>query len=425
MPKAGLVIGAGIAGIQAALDLADQGLTVYLVEKRPSIGGRVAQMDKIFPKLDCAASVITPKMVEAAAHPNIRLLAYSEVKEIRRQGKNFKVRIVKQPRYVDEKKCTGCGACSQLCPVEVPNDFDEMMGFRSAIYVEFSNAVPLMYTIDREHCLECELCQNLCKVGAIDLRQRPEEMEIDVGAIIVATGFNLFDARNKAEYGYGSCDNVITGLSLERLMDVSGPTGGRLVRPSDGKIPKKVAFIQCVGAQDEKSRNLYCSRVCCMYATKQAETLKKQILGIDVTIYHADVLAFSNRFEEFYLRAKNELGIKYVDGKIGEVRENPVNNNLYIKGVNVESGRPIEDQVELVVLSTGLVPAVADEFGKLLPVKRDEAGFFVASNPNLDTVTTNIAGVFIAGAAGGPKDISESVSQAKVAAVKASLLLRG
>lgn len=424
MPKAGLVIGGGIAGIQAALDLASQGFTVYLVEKKPSIGGRVAQMDKTFPKLDCAACTMEPKMVEVASHPNINLLTYSEIKDIRRVGKNFKVKILKRPRYVDETKCIGCGTCAQLCPVEVPNDFDERMGFRSAIYVEFPQAVPLMYTIDREHCLECELCQNLCKFGAINLRQKPEETEVEVGAIIVATGFNLFDARKKAEYSFGRSDNVVTGLSLERLMNISGPTGGRLVRPSDGKIPKKIAFIQCVGLQDEASKNLYCSRVCCMYATKQAEMVKRQIFGADVTIYHSDTLAFSNQFEEFFHKAKSDLGIKYVNGRISQVRENPANSNLLLRGSNTESGQPIEDEVDMVVLSTGVVPAAGEEFQKLLSIKRDDDGFFTPSNPNLDTVTTSTEGVYIAGVASGPKDISESISQAKVAAMKAASLLK-
>lgn len=424
MPKAALVIGAGIAGIQAALDLANQGLTVYVVEKKPGIGGRVAQMDKIFPNLDCAACVMTPKMVELGGHPNIKLLAYSEVQGIRRVGKNFRVKVLKKPRYVDEKKCIGCGACAQLCPVEVPNDFDERMGFRSAIYVDSPSAVPLVYTIDKDHCLECELCQNLCKTGAINFDQRPEQLEIEVGAIIVATGYDLFDAKKKTEYGFGQYDNVITGLSLERFMNVSGPTGGRLVRPSDGKIPKKVAFIQCVGPEDEKARSLYCSKVCCMYATKQAETLKRQISDVNVTIFHVGILAFDNQFEEFYHRAKNQLGIKYVNGRIMQVNENPANSNLVIQGTNVESGQPIREEVDMLILSTGVVPAAQGEFEKLLEVKRDEAGFMLPSNPNLDTVTTDVGGVFIAGAAGGPKDISESVSQAKVAAIKASSLLK-
>ena len=424
MTKAGLVIGAGIAGIQAALDLADQGFTVYVVEKNPSVGGRMAQLDKTFPTLDCAACIMTPKMVDSGRHPNIKLLTYSVVKEVRREGKGFRVKILKKPRYVDEKKCTGCGVCAQLCPVEIPNDFDERMGVRNAIYVPFPQAVPLIYTIDKEHCLECELCQNVCLAGAINLQQLPEEVEIEVGAIIVTTGFDLFDARMKEEYGFGLYDNVITGLALERLLSASGPTGGHVVRPSDGKIPKKVAFIQCVGSRDEKSGNLYCSRVCCMYATKEAQLVKEHVPGVDVTIYYMDIRAFGKAFEEFYQRAKNEFGIKYIKGRVAEVQENQVNNNLFIRTENVESGELIEDEVDMVILSTGLVPTATNDFEKILPLKMGDDNFFVAANPQIDPVTTNIDGVFIAGVAGGPKDIPDSVAQASAAAMKASILLK-
>lgn len=424
MTKAGLVIGAGIAGIQAALDLADQGFPVYLVETNPSIGGRMAQLDKTFPTLDCAACIMTPKMVDAGRHPNINLLSYSEVKEVRREGKNFKVKILKKPRYVDEQKCTGCGACAQLCPVEIPNEFDERMGVRNAIYVPFPQAVPLIYTIDKEHCLECELCQNVCLAGAINLQQQPEEMEVEVGAIIVATGFNLFDAGKKEEYGYGLYDNVITGLALERLLSASGPTGGHVVRPSDGKIPKKVAFIQCVGSRDEKSGNLYCSRVCCMYATKEAELVKEHVPGVEVTVYYMDIRAFGKAFEEFYQRAKNEYGINYVKGRVAEVLENTVNDNLFIRAENIESGELVEDEVDMVILSTGIVPAATNEFEKTLPLKMGDDYFFVTADPKVDPVTTTIDGVFIAGVAEGPKDIPDSVTQASAAAMKASVLLK-
>jgi len=423
MAKAGLVIGAGIAGIQAALDLANQGFTVYVVEKNPSIGGRVAQLDKIFPKLDCAPCMITPRMVEVGRHPNIRLLTYSEVKEVRREGKNFKVKILRKSRYVDENKCTGCGACAQLCPIEVANDFDERIGMRNAIYIPFPQAVPLIYTIDKEHCLECELCKNVCKIGAINHQQRPEEMEIEVGAIIVTTGYNLFDARREEEYGFGLYDNVITGLALERLLNVSGPTGGRVVRLSDGRIPKKIAFIQCVGPRDEKSGNVYCSKVCCMYATKQAELLKKHIPGVDVTIYYMDIPTFDKKFKESYQKAQSEFGIRYVKAKLVKVLEKPLNNNLLICGENIDSGEPIENEVNMVVLSTGLVPAAINDFAKILPLKIGEDKFFVVVNPEIDSVTTNVDGVFVAGVAESPKDIAESVTQASAAATKATVLL--
>jgi len=424
MTKAGLVIGAGIAGIQAALDLADQGFTVYVVEKNPSIGGRMAQLDKTFPTLDCSACIMTPKMVDAGRHPNIKLLAYSEVKEVRSEGKDFRVKILRKPRYVDGKKCTGCGVCAQHCPVEVPNDFDEGLGIRNAIYVPFPQAVPLIYTIDKENCLECELCQKVCMAGAVDFQQQPEEVEIEVGAIIVTTGFNLFEAGKKEEYGFGLYDNVITGLALERVLSASGPTRGHVIRPSDGKIPRKIAFIQCVGSRDEKSGNTYCSRVCCMYAIKEAELVREHVPGVDVTIYYMDIRAFGKGFEEFYQRAKNEFGVKFVKGRVAEVLENTANNNLFVCAENVETGELIEDEVDMVILSTGLVPAATNDFEKILPLKMGDDNFFVTTNPKIDPVTTNIDGVFIAGVAEGPKDIPDSVAQASAAAMKASIFLK-
>lgn len=424
MAKAGLVIGGGIAGIQAALDLADQGFTVYLVEKSLSIGGRMAQLDKTFPTMDCAACIMTPKMVDAGRHPNIQLLTYSEVKKVSRTGGNFKVKIVRKPRYVDEMKCTGCGICAELCPVEVPNEFDEGLGVRKAIYVPFPQAVPLIYTIDRDNCFECELCENRCGAEAIDFKQQPEEIDIEVGAIIVTTGYDLFDARKKEEYGYGVYDNVITGLALERLLSASGPTGGHVVRPSDGKIPKRVAFLQCVGSRDEKAGNLYCSRVCCMYATKEAQLIKEHVHGADVTIYYMDLRAFGKGFEEFYQRAEKEFKIKYVKGRVAEIIEDPLTKNLFIRAENIESGEPVEEEVDMVVLSTGLVPAATNELEKTLPIPIGDDGFFATANPKVDPVTTSLEGVFTAGVAEGPKDIPDAVAQASAAAMKASIFLK-
>ena len=310
MVKAGLIIGGGISGIQSALDLADQGYKVYLVERNPSIGGKMAQLDKTFPTLDCASCIMTPKMVDAGRHPNIELLAYSEVQDIKKDGDIFRVKILRKPRYVDETKCTGCGVCAQHCPVEVPSEFDEKLGVRKAIYVPFPQAVPLIYTIDKDNCIECGLCEKMCLAKAVDRKQQPIEVEIEVNAIIASTGFELFDSRQKEEYGYGIYPNVITGLALERLLSASGPTGGRVIRPSDGKIPRKVAFLQCVGSRDERIGNLYCSRVCCMYATKEAMLLKEHVPEIDVTIFYMDIRAYGKGFEEFYQRAKQEFGIK-------------------------------------------------------------------------------------------------------------------
>jgi len=424
MTKPALVIGGGIAGVQAALDLADQGFKVYVVEKRPSIGGKMSQLDKTFPTLDCAACIMTPKMVDAARHPNIQLLPYSEVREVSGKAGDFVVKIVRKPRYVDETKCTGCGVCAQHCPVEVPNEFDQGLGIRKAIYVPFPQAVPLIYTIDRDNCLECGLCTKVCGVGAPNLDQRPQEMNVEVGAIVVATGCEIFDIAMKPEYGAGRYDNVITGLALERLLSASGPTGGHVLRPSDGRIPRKVAFVQCVGSRDEKIGIDYCSRVCCMYAIKEAELVKEHVHGADVTIFYMDIRAFGKGFEEFYRRADNEFKIKFVKGRVAEIVEDPATKNLIIRAENIEAAEPIDEEVDLVVLSAGLRPAADNGFAKLLSVPVADDGFFATQNPKIDPVTTRVGGIFTAGVAEGPKDIPDSVAHASAAAMRASIVLK-
>jgi len=424
MAKPALVIGGGIAGVQAALDLADQGFKVYVVEKRPSIGGKMSQLDKTFPTLDCAACIMTPKMVDAARHPNIQLLPYSEVREVAGKAGGFLVKIIRKPRYVDETRCTGCGVCAQHCPVEVPNEFDQGLGIRKAIYVPFPQAVPLVYTIDRDHCLECGLCTKVCGVGAPNLEQQPQEMNMEVGAIVVATGCELFDIARKSEYGAGMYDNVITGLALERLLSASGPTGGHVLRPSDGRIPRKVTFVQCVGSRDEKVGIDYCSRVCCMYAIKEAELIKEHVHGADVTIFYMDIRAFGKGFEEFYRRAEDEFKIKFIKGRVAEIVEVPETKNLIVRAENTETGQLVDQEVDLVVLSAGLRPAADGDFVKLLSVPVADDGFFAMENPKIDPVTTPVRGIFIAGVAEGPKDIPDSVAHASAAAMKASIILK-
>ncbi len=421
MKSSGLVVGAGVAGIQASITLADQGFTVYLVEKNPSIGGRVAQLSKTCPDLDCASHTLTPKMIEVGKHPNVKLLTYSEVRDICREGDAFKVKILKKPRLVDETKCTGCGICAQHCPVEIANEFDERIGVRNAIYIPFPNAVPQVYTIDKEHCLKCGLCQNVCMSKAVDFQQRSETIEVEVGAVILASGFDPFDPRKHEEYNYSRQDNVITSLTLERLLSLSGPTGGHVLRLSDGKIPNKIAFVQCVSPRNPKSGRIYCSKICCLHATKQAQMLKELVPEADVTIYYPDSLVIDDEYKEYYEQAKTEHGIKYFKAQVKEVTEKPT-NNLQIRAVS-ESGRPIESEADLVVLATGLVP-VGSDFTDALGLKLDDGGFFEGLRSNGDTVQTNVEGVFVAGVAGGPKDIARSVKQADVAALKAAAHLR-
>jgi len=421
-----LVIGGGIAGIQAALDAAEQGATVYLVEREPSIGGHMAMLDKTFPTLDCSACILTPKMVEASRHPNIKLLAYSEVQEVKREGKKFSVRLLKKPRFVDESKCTGCGVCAQHCPVEVPNEFDAGLGVRKAIYVPFPQAIPLKYTIDEKNCIKCGLCQKMCKAGAINYDQKPETINLTVGAIIVATGYATFDAHKKSEYGYGRYPNVITNLELERLLNASGPTGGHIMRLSDGRIPRKVAFIQCVGSRDLHVGNPNCSGVCCMCAIKNGVLLKEHVHNVDVTIFYMDVRTFGKGFEEFYQRAKNEFGINFVRGRVGKVVENPETNNLLLRVENTETSEVIQEEFDMVVLSIGVLPSGGiSEISKILDIPIDRYGFFEENDIKTKPIESKVEGIFVAGAALGPKDIPDSVADASAAAIKAVTFLTG
>lgn len=422
MTQAALVIGGGIAGVQASLDLADQGFEVYLVEKNPSIGGKMIQLDKTFPTMDCSACILTPKMVDASKHSKIHLLTYSQVKKIDGKVGAFRVIIARKPRYVDEVTCTGCGLCATRCPVEVPNEFDDGLGVRKAIYVPFPQAVPLVYTIDMDNCVLCSVCEKSCAAHAIKFDQKAEELEINVGAIILATGFKVFSTEKRPEYGHGKYDNVVTGLTLERLLSASGPTGGHVLRPSDGKIPKKVAFIQCVGSRDSSIGNSYCSRVCCMYALKQARLLKEHVPNADITIFYMDIRAFGKGYEEFYRRACDELKLKLVKGRVAKVDEDTETKDLATKVEDVEQGTVRTENFHLLVLSVGL-ESTANEITSLLPVAVGEDRFFEAIDPKIDPVLTSVQGVFVAGVAEGPKDIPDSVSQASAAAMKASIIL--
>jgi heterodisulfide reductase subunit A len=423
IPKA-LVVGGGIAGIQAALEIAEKGFHVYLVERSPSIGGRMAQLDKTFPTMDCSACILTPKMVDAARHPNIELFTYSEIESVDGYIGNFKVKIKKKPRFVDEEKCVGCGACAEACRLHarIPNEFDMSIGKRSAIYVPFPQAVPLKYTVDPNNCLTLKtgkcgdhaLCVEACgERDAINFNQKEKIIEVEVGTIVVATGYDLFDPVEKSEYGYEKFDNVITGLEFERIVSASGPTEGHI--EINGKEPKKVVFIQCVGSRD-KQTNEYCSRVCCMYTAKQAHMVKDKIPDADLIVYYTDVRAFGKGFEEFYNRVQGE-GVVYRRRELDDpIEVKKKGSKVVVKA----KGHPDID-ADLVVLATGIIPRKdSKEFSRVLNINQSADGFLLEAHPKLRPVDTFTDGIFLAGCCQSPKDIPDAVAQASGAAVRAS-----
>jgi heterodisulfide reductase subunit A len=430
MTNSALIIGGGIAGIQTALDIADAGFKVYLVEKEPSVGGRMSQLDKTFPTLDCSACILTPKMVDVSRHPNIELLTYSEVTDVQGAVGDFHVTVKKKPRYVDISKCTGCGSCAEACRFKgkVVDTFNAGMGRRSAIYVPFPQAVPLKYTVDPTQCIfltrgvcgKTFLCKDACKAGAIDFDQKEQFVELNVGAIVAATGFDPFNAALKPELGYGTYPNVITSLQFERLSSASGPTAGKILL--DGKEPKEVAFIQCVGSRDQTTGNLYCSRVCCMITAKHAHLVKDKIHDANVTVFYADIRAFGKGFEEFYDRVRAE-GVHYRRGYVSEVFKR--DGKLVVRSEDTLIGKPIETTADLVVLSVGLVPRPETSgVAQLLGLTKSTDGFIAEAHAKMRPVDTAVDGVYLAGVIQGPKDIPDTVAHAKAAAAAAIVRLR-
>jgi heterodisulfide reductase subunit A len=416
-----LVIGGGVAGIQSALDLADMGFKTYMVERNPTIGGRMGQLDKTFPTLDCSMCILAPKMVDTSKHENIELITYAEVKEVDGYIGNFTVKVEKKPRYVKEEDCTGCGQCQEVCPIEIPNYYDEGVGMVRAAYIPFPQAVPLCATIDKNYCIDCGLCETVCGPEAIDRNMEPEEIELHVGTIIAATGYDPYDPTEKYEYGYGRYTNVITAMEIERMINASGPTGGHVIKPSDGIEPKRVAFIHCVGSRDEQIGKSYCSRVCCMYSMKNAQLCIDHEPDTEVTCYYMDIRSFGKGYEEFYKNSQEKYGIEFLRGRPAEIIENE-DLSLTIRAEDTLLGKATAFTYDLVVLSVGLVPPEGQEqLRQTLGLSKSADGFFMEAHPKLRPVDTMTDGIYLAGVAQGPNDIPDTVSQASGAAARAAI----
>jgi len=420
-----LVVGAGIAGIQAALTMANEGMKVALIERAPYIGGHMAQLDKTFPTLDCASCIFTPKTVEVARNKNIELFTCSEVVEVKGHVGDFKVAIRKRPTYVDHNRCTGCGDCVEACVLKkgVPSEFEESMARRRAIYIAFPQAVPLNAVVDKESCLflskgKCKKsCVEACKAEAIDFEQKEEVVEREVGSIILATGYDLYDPHLLPQYGYGVYENVITNLQFERLASPSGPTRGEVLL-KDGAVPKGIAFLHCIGSRDENA-NLYCSRVCCMASMKQAH-LAKEKTGAEIYEFYIDINAFGKGYQEFYKRVREE-GIYFIRGKGSEIFKK--DGRLVVAAEDTMLGTPVEIPVDMVVLGTGLTARNdAEKVAQVLGISQSADRFFMEAHPKLRPVSTNVDGIFLAGCCQGPKDIPDTVAQASAAAAEAMSL---
>jgi len=426
--KTALVLGGGIAGIQAALDIANAGHQVIMVERQPSIGGHMSQLSETFPTLDCSQCILTPRMVEVAQHANITLYSYAELESLEGFIGNFKARIRRKARSLDEKVCTGCGLCIQKCPTKkIPSEFDAGLGMRTAIYVPFPQAVPNKPVIDRLHCTyylkgKCRLCENVCPTKAIRFDQQDEIVSVDVGAIVLATGFDVVSGDFFPEYGYGRYTDVITGLQFERLASASGPTLGEIRRPSDGRVPETVVFVACAGSRDPAKGIEYCSKICCMYTAKHAMLYRHKVHHGRPVIFYMDIRAGGKMYEEFVRRAVEEDNVEYIRGRVSRIYEK--NGRLIVKGADtLLNARPVEIAADLVVLaSAGVANAGAEELAQKLHVSYDAHRFFSEAHPKLRPVETNTAGIFLAGACQAPKDIPESVAQASGAAAKVAAL---
>jgi heterodisulfide reductase subunit A2 len=413
-----MVIGGGIAGMQAALDIADHGYQVILVEREASIGGKMITLSKVFPTLDCCSCITTPKMSAVAHHPNIELLTYSEVMSVQESGSGFESTVLKKPRYVDEKACTGCRQCEYECPITLPNPFDRNLGAYRAIRVPFSTAVPQKAVLDIDNCLLCGKCEKVCPVNAVDFTEQPRTLEIETTAIVIATGFELTPIIKK-EYGGGKLHNVIDPLMMERFLAPTGPYG-RVLRPGDGKEPSSIAYVQCAGSRDQTLGLEYCSRVCCMYAIKQAMLITGALPLADVTIYYMDIRTFGKGYEQFYQNAQ-AMGIEFVRGKVALIREDEDQNPIITVELT-EEGHILKRTHDLVVLSLGIQPSL-DPHG-IFSQLDDPDRFVYTPEPNYTPCRTAQKGVFVTGAAMAPMDIVDSIITAGAAAAEASAYIR-
>ncbi len=415
-----MVIGAGVAGIQAALDIANAGYPVILLDKKPSIGGRMSQLSETFPTLDCSQCILTPKMVEVKQHPNITLLTYAEVEGISGYIGNFKVKVRQKAKYVDWDKCTGCDVCVGKCPKKAKDEFNQGLSERKAIYKMFPQAVPNRVVIDRENCLyfqkgACRLCEKNCPFGAVKFDDQDQITEFDVGAIVVATGYDLIDKKILGSYGFGKLKNVVDGLQFERILSASGPFMGEVRRPVDGKVPERVVFVQCAGSRDPENAMAYCSKICCMYTAKQAILYKHRVHNGEAIVFYIDVRTGGKGFEEFYKRATDE-GVLYIRGKVSKIFEK--SDKVIVWGADTLTGKKVEVEADLVVLATAMIPSTTKEFAQRLKITQDEYGWFTEAHPKLRPVETLAGGFFLAGACQGPKDIPEAVAQSSGAASK-------
>ena len=422
-----LVIGAGISGIQAALDIADAGYKVILVEKKPSVGGHMIQLSETFPTLDCSQCILTPKMVQVSKHKNITLLVNSEVESVDGFVGNFRARIRQRAQFVDPEKCNLCNECEKVCPTLVPSEHEEGLAWRKAIYIPFPQAIPATYTLDIDNCLgldpiACGKCKEVCEALAIDYDAKPRIIEEEVGAVIVATGYDLLPVEEMAEYGYGRYPDVINGLQFERILSATGPTGGEIRRPSDGKVPKEVVFVQCAGSRDPERHLSHCSKICCMYTAKHAKLFKHKVPDGQPYVFYIDIRSAGKRYEEFVQDAVSENGILYIRGKVGRIYQD--SDKMIVRGFDTLTNQKLEICADMVVLAMGITPSVdSRDLIKRLKLNTDEAGFLTEAHPKLRPVESLKAGFFIAGAAQAPKDIPDAVALASGTAAKVLALL--